>query len=117
MTVGEEIRKLRKENNLTLKQLAKETDLSYTYLSQIELGERNVSPEILSKLSRCLGVSKIYLYKVAGYLDETDILSIVEENKRLREALEFYADKEIYEPVLISEAQCIDGVWVEPAFH
>ena len=40
-----------------------------------------------------------------------------EENKRLREALEFYADKEIYEPVLISEARCIDGNWVEPDFY
>ncbi|MBX8942465.1 helix-turn-helix domain-containing protein [Lysinibacillus sp. K60] len=97
--VGEEIRRLRKEKGMTLKQLANNIDLSHTYLSQIELGDRNVSLEMLSKLASVLEVSKLHLYKVAGLLDETDILEIVYENKRLREALEFYADPVTYEPV------------------
>ena len=45
------------------------------------------------------------------------LIKQTEKAEKYREALEFYASKEIYEPVLISEAQCIDGNWVEPAFH
>ncbi|WGT38530.1 helix-turn-helix transcriptional regulator [Lysinibacillus sp. 1 U-2021] len=86
--VGEEIRRLRKEKGMTLKQLANNIDLSHTYLSQIELGDRNVSLEMLSKLASVLEVSKLHLYKAADLLDETDILALLDENKRLREALE-----------------------------
>lgn len=95
--VGEEIRRLRKEKGMTLKQLANKIDLSQTYLSQIELGDRNVSLEILSKLASVLEVSKLHLYKAAGLLDETEILALFDENKRLREALKFYTPREKYE--------------------
>lgn len=94
--VGEEIRRLRKENGMTLKQLANNIDLSHTYLSQIELGDRNVSLEMLSKLASVLEVSKLHLYKAAGLLNETDILALLDENKRLRKALTFYADEKTY---------------------
>lgn len=94
--IGEEIRKLRKEKGLKLREIERETDISQGYLSQIELGDRNVSPEKLSILSKVLGVSKLHLYKFAGYLDETDILELVDENKRLREALGFYANENNY---------------------
>lgn len=88
MMVGEEIRRLRKEKGMTLKQLSNKIDLSHTYLSQIELGDRNISLEILSKLASVLEVSKLHLYKAAGLLDETDILALFDENKHLRETLE-----------------------------
>lgn len=45
------------------------------------------------------------------------LIEQAEKAEKFRKALEFYADKDIYEPVLISEAQCIDGNWVEPASH
>lgn len=88
---GEEIRKLRKANGLTLTQLEELTGISHSYLSQLERGERgnkNPPTEIFSKLAKTLKVSKLHLYRAAGLLDETDILEIVDENKRLREALE-----------------------------
>ncbi|MBJ8113077.1 helix-turn-helix transcriptional regulator [Bacillus cereus group sp. N6] len=85
--IGEEIRSLRKSKGLTLMQVAEMTDVSQPYLSHVETGKRNPSPETLSKISNCLGVSKLYLYKVAGILDETDILQLVDENNKLREAL------------------------------
>jgi|GEM_PF-5660596 len=100
--IGEEIRRLRKEKGMTLKQLANKIDLSQTYLSQIELGDRNVSLEMLSKLESVFKVSKLHLYKVAGLLDETDILTLLDENKRLRKALEYYADTKHYEPYCIA---------------
>ncbi|WP_392355829.1 helix-turn-helix transcriptional regulator (plasmid) [Bacillus sp. A01H] len=85
--IGTEIKRLRKSKGLTLIQVAEMTDVSQPYLSHVETGQRNPSPETLSKISNCLGVSKLYLYKVAGILDETDIIQLVDENKKLREAL------------------------------
>ncbi|MEA0564056.1 helix-turn-helix domain-containing protein [Lysinibacillus irui] len=101
---GEEIRKLRKANGLTLIQLEELTGISHSYLSQLERGERgnkNPPTEIFSKLAKTLKVSKLHLYRAAGLLDEADILALLDENKRLRESLEYYADTKLYEPYCI----------------
>lgn len=51
-----------------------------------------------------------------SHLETKELLrSTISEIKRYKQALEFYADKETYEQVLISEAQQIDGNWIEPA--
>lgn len=115
--VGEEIRRLRKEKGMTLKQLANKIDLSQTYLSQIELGDRNVSLEMLSKVASVLEVSKLRLYKAAGLLDETDILALFDENKCLREALEFYANQENWKRHNTSEPYSLDGGYEAPTWE
>jgi transcriptional regulator with XRE-family HTH domain len=55
--VGKRIRKLRKENNLTLRQLAAGCDLSPNAISLVERGE--VAPTVLTlcKIAHALGVS------------------------------------------------------------
>lgn len=73
MAIGKFIREQRKSKKLTLKQLAQLIGLSYTYLSQIELGDRNASPEILKKLSVALNVPYNELLNLAGYLNKTDL--------------------------------------------
>lgn len=78
MNIGEFIRKKRKERKLTLKQLADEIGLSQTYLSQIELGDRKASPEIIKKLSNVFNLPHLYLMEKAGYTEKTDKL----ENSR-----------------------------------
>lgn len=93
-TVGQVIRQFRKEKRWSLRELGIKTEISHSYLSQIEIGERKASIEIIIKVAEVLEVSKLYLFKIAGYLNETDILELVDENKRLREALEFYADED-----------------------
>ena len=98
-TIGQVIRRLRKEKRVSLLELGTEAEISKGYLSQIENGDRNASVGILTKIAEVLGVSKLYLFKVAGYLDETDILSLVDENKRLRLALEFYADRKNHQVI------------------
>ncbi|WGT41448.1 helix-turn-helix transcriptional regulator [Lysinibacillus sp. 1 U-2021] len=77
MEIGEFIREKRKENRLTLKQLATKIELSYTYLSQIELGDRNASPEILEKIAKVLDVPHFDLMKKAGYVHEKEGLEKV----------------------------------------
>lgn len=77
LQIGEFIRSKRKEGKLTLKQLAKEIGLSHTYLSQIELGDRKASPEVLRQLSEALNVSYSELMEVAGYTKESDKIEMM----------------------------------------
>ena len=99
MLTGEEIRQRRKSRGLSISQLAKVSGVSQPYISQIENGDRVASVKTLNKLVNALGVSKLYSLRAQGYLDETDILALLDENKRLREALEFYAEETKYERV------------------
>jgi len=55
--VGQQLRSLRKARGLTLQQLAGLTELSRTYISQIETGTANPSVATLKKLADVLGVS------------------------------------------------------------
>jgi DNA-binding NtrC family response regulator len=52
--IGETIRNLRKERNLTLKQMAKRTGLSVSLLSQIERAESSASISSLYKIAVAL---------------------------------------------------------------
>jgi len=92
MTIGEEIKRLRKSKGLTMVQLSELTSVSQGFLSHIEVGKRNATPETLSNIAVGLGVSKLHLYRAAGLLDDTDILALVDENKRLRESLQRACD-------------------------
>ena len=60
-----------------MKQLAKEIGLSHTYLSQIELGDRKASPDVLRQLSEALNVSYSELMEVAGYTKESDKIEMM----------------------------------------
>ncbi|MDW7649906.1 MAG: helix-turn-helix domain-containing protein [Bacillota bacterium] len=54
--MGDKIRALRDEKGLTLEELGKHLDLSVTYVSEIELGERTPSIQTLQKISRFFNV-------------------------------------------------------------
>lgn len=63
------LRRTRKLAGLTLKELERETGISYSYLSQLETGARSIpSPEILQKLAEPLSVGYVQLMQEAGYL-------------------------------------------------
>ncbi|WP_168735432.1 helix-turn-helix domain-containing protein [Cohnella fermenti] len=75
---GQYLRNLRKQAGLTLKELGMSTDLSYSYLSQLERGERGgvkkiPSPEILKKLHKPLGVRYAELMVKAGHMKYEDL--------------------------------------------
>jgi DNA-binding NtrC family response regulator len=54
--IGESIRALRKEKELTLKQMSRRTELSVSLLSQIERAESSASLSSLYKIAAALGV-------------------------------------------------------------
>ncbi len=61
-TIGQNIRRIRKESDLTLKQLARRTGLSVSLLSQIERAESSASVSSLYKIAVALGVRLTVLF-------------------------------------------------------
>lgn len=71
MEFNDYLKKLRKENNLSIRQLALYSEVSPAYLSQIETGTRGIpSPDVLKKLCKSLKVTYEELMQAAGYIEE-----------------------------------------------
>ena len=76
-TVGERIRELREEKDLSLREFGKKLgDLTAAYLSDVELGRRNPSPKVLADMARVLGTT-------VEHLESYDVRPAVEGFKRL----------------------------------
>lgn len=63
MTIGERIKKARKDAHLTQKQLANKLNVSYVNIAQWENGRRNPKIETLQNLAKALNVSIGYLQR------------------------------------------------------
>lgn len=77
--MGEFIRAQRKMMELSQRELAKLTQLSDPYVSQIERGMHEPSIRVLRSLADALNVRAETLLQMAGLLDETTPASSVEE--------------------------------------
>lgn len=77
---GERLRTLRKQKNLTQKQLAVMIGVKNSIISFYEVGDRFPSPEMLIKLSRVLGVTTDFLLGV-GHGETMDISGLDDEDK------------------------------------
>ena len=87
-SIGDKIRRLRKENNLTQEVLAEQLDISYTYLSQVERGVRGINVDNLVLIANRFNISIDYL--LSDYLNK----DINKENKDLdKEWLEIIESK------------------------
>ncbi|MBM7553525.1 helix-turn-helix domain-containing protein [Thalassobacillus pellis] len=60
--IGKEIKDLRKQNRLTLKQVSEKTGLSISFLSQVERSKSSVTLESLKKISEVLGVNPSHFF-------------------------------------------------------
>ncbi len=83
MNIGQNIKKIRKEKNITLEQLSKKTGFSAGYISQIENGKREKpSREFLKSITYGLDVSETYLItgkKTMADLSEDELKNSWEE--------------------------------------
>lgn len=70
MSLGEFIKRAREEKGITHYSLFRKSDVSLTYLKNIEENKSSPHPEILKKLAGPLGVKYSALLQAAGYLDE-----------------------------------------------
>ena len=57
-TLGDRIRELREENDLTLRELAAKLNVSASFVSDIELGRRDPSEERIRQLAQILGTTR-----------------------------------------------------------
>jgi transcriptional regulator with XRE-family HTH domain len=62
MTIGERLRKLRKEKKLFQKDIGQRTGLPQSYLSQVENGHTTPGIQTLEKLTRALGIPMHQLF-------------------------------------------------------
>ena len=83
---GEKLRQLRKEKNLTQRQLADLVGLKNSVISFYEVGERVPSPEIIKKLAAVLHVSADYLLGIER-AETVDLYGLDENDKKLVRAL------------------------------
>ena len=60
---GQIVRKLRLSKNISQETLADLCGLHRTYISDVELGKRNVSLENIEKIAKALGVSLTKLFE------------------------------------------------------
>ena len=74
--LGKYLKQIREVKNLSLREVDKLTNISYTHLNMIENGKRNVTPALLRNLSQLYNVDYLDLYEKAGYID-----LIVDEKK------------------------------------
>ncbi len=77
--LGRYLKNIRNNKGLSLREVNKLTDISYTHLNMIENGKRNVTPALLRNLANLYSVDYLDLYKKAGYID----LIEDEQNKKL----------------------------------
>ncbi|HSP47758.1 MAG TPA: helix-turn-helix transcriptional regulator [Clostridiaceae bacterium] len=63
VTIGENIKRVRKEKKLTQKDLGEIVGISNTYLSDIEIGRTNPSIKTLKRIAKGLDVSYVELLK------------------------------------------------------
>ncbi|WP_400194650.1 helix-turn-helix domain-containing protein [Lysinibacillus telephonicus] len=94
--IGATIKNLRIAQGLTQIQLCEMLGITQGYLTKIENNLKNPSPELISKIAFHLKTSKLYLFREAGLINETDIPNLLDENVRLREALEHIATHNIF---------------------
>ena len=68
MEVAAFLKAKRGRAGLSVRQLAKKADISFTYISKLELGQRSPTFEVLARLLKALGVGWVEFLKTTGYI-------------------------------------------------
>jgi transcriptional regulator with XRE-family HTH domain len=99
---GKHIRKLRNEKGLSLRQFAKQIDISPAYLSYIERGVQGVpSTKIVKKLAEGLDTNQDALLAMTGKIDSSVTQAFMEHLDKLApESNEFKTEKEAGQAVV-----------------
>jgi transcriptional regulator with XRE-family HTH domain len=79
-SLGEQIKEARLKLDLSLRELAKRTDISAPFLSDIELGRRFPSEEVLRALSKELGVPSEELARLDARSPLSELKRMAQDN-------------------------------------
>ena len=83
ISLGQRLRELRDKADLSLRELAKIIGISTPFISDIELGRRFPSEEILKKLARALNVSLEDLKQYDNREPIADLRRLMDSNPKL----------------------------------
>jgi transcriptional regulator with XRE-family HTH domain len=72
LAFGEFVRAQRQLAHVSLRNLAKMSGVSDSYLSQIERGNYRPSPPVVKALAQAFGLKPEQLYTMLGFMDDTD---------------------------------------------
>jgi transcriptional regulator with XRE-family HTH domain len=103
--LGAYIKELREKNDLSLRELAKRGGLSPAFLSDIELGRRYPSDEVLGKMAAQLGVTLEDLKKRDARLPMKELKEMVQRNPVYGLALRRVAEQKVSPEDLIKLAE------------
>lgn len=67
--LGKYLNQIRIDRDISLREVYKRTGITFSHLSMIENGKRNVTPALLKNLAQLYNVDYIDLYEKAGYID------------------------------------------------
>lgn len=71
--IGKYLKKIREEQQISIRRLAALTDISHSEINKIENGERaNPSPLNLKTIAKVLGINQIKCFEIAGYIDPVE---------------------------------------------
>lgn len=103
--LGEFIRSVRLEKDISLRKLAEISDVSFSHLSKVERGDHVPSKDIIEKLSASLEVSEYDLLILAGYQTEAETrfwIEVFEETISDERYFKFIKDLRIFSEVDMS---------------
>ena len=83
-TLGEFIRSTRKAKRMTIADLARRSNITHPFLSDVERGRRNPSEEVVSKLAENLGLSIEQLNELNTAAALRDFKQLLENDRDLR---------------------------------
>jgi transcriptional regulator with XRE-family HTH domain len=105
ISLGQRLRELRDKADLSLRELAKRIGISSPFLSDIELGRRFPSEEILEKLAHALNVSLEDLKKYDNREPIADLKRLMDSDPKLGFAFRTAVEK-LKSGELISPNRC-----------
>jgi transcriptional regulator with XRE-family HTH domain len=90
LDIGKRIKAIRLKKKMTLKQVAEKTELSISFLSQVERSQSSITLTSLKKVAEALGVSAAHLFPP----DDIQKASIIRQGSRKQ--LQFHQSSFIY---------------------
>jgi transcriptional regulator with XRE-family HTH domain len=104
-TLGERIRELRERNDLSLREFAKKINLSAPFVSDIELGRRFPSDDVLEKIAKTLGVATEELRAYDTRVPVSELKKLVQSHPAYGIALRKLTEKKISPEEIIRMAE------------
>ena len=79
MTFGDRIKELREAKRISIRELARRTDVSAMHISNLEKGKINASPELLVKIANELDADADELLHLADRVDP-EVIDVIQSN-------------------------------------